>query len=150
MRLSAHRGLPPRLVNLSSIPGTYKITDSNPGSPSAHSGPRCPLRPRPRPGPGPGPPPQALQRDTGVGDRPERPREGDTGDPAKGRRATGPTQNACVSMAADSSLPWPRYGRAGREAPGALADPATGSLTSVEEPGAAAAAQISLLSAGVA
>ena len=56
--------------------------------------------------------------------------------------------HACP-MAADSSLPWPRYGRAGREAPGALADPATGSLTSVEEPGAAAAAQISLLSTGV-
>lgn len=51
-------------------------------------------------------------------------------------------------MAADSSLPWPCSGPAAREAPGALADPATRSLTSIEESGAAAAAQISLFSAG--
>lgn len=59
-------------VNLSSIPGTYKMTDSNPGSSSAHSGPLSPLRP----GVGPGTPPSLRPAAGHRGGKPRRPCKG--------------------------------------------------------------------------
>lgn len=126
--------------DLPDLQGCKEVTDSDPGAlqTTGHAAPH----PRSRHA---SPRPAVGHR---IGDQPLRPRERDTRDPAQGRRATGadPTR-----VHARSRRTAPSHGfvasLAGRAAT-SHANPATQSLTSAEQSGAAADARISLLSAG--
>lgn len=127
--------------DLPDLQGCKEVTDSDPGAlqTTDHVAPH----------PGPGTPPRALQRDTGMGDQPLRPRERDTRDPAQGRRATGADPSR---VHAQSRRTAPSHSFVASPAGRAVishANAATQSLTSAEQSGAAADARISLLSAGV-